>query len=376
MEIKNLSGISFFLLFISIISLLSSCTSNDSHVVKNIKVDVDKCDLSALEDNVSIRKIVQLDNTYPLGNVSKALIVEDKIFIQDKQCEQIIGFNQQGKFLFKIADLGKGPKEYTHIQSFFVDRFNNKIKVLEGTGKILSYDFDGNFISVFNGKEKNCFKQIMNAIQLNKTTQIHIGLGPDFNLEYVDKSGNTRKTYLPFILNRDFSFSNKAFSRNKESILFCHGMDDSIYNINSKGVNARYFVDFMKTKIAQNLYVDNPGEIEKIYEKRKVSLKLDNLNETSDHILFSYWVFDTKNYAGKRTQFAIYNKTNGETFNIVEEFALLPVVDVIEESVCVSIVPPVSVCNSGIKNQKFAKFIKDNNIQEDQNPLLVFWEIL
>ncbi|MGD1834278.1 MAG: 6-bladed beta-propeller [Nitrososphaeraceae archaeon] len=168
MKIKYLSGVSFFLLFISIISLLSSCTSNDSYVVKNIKVDVDKCDLSALEDNVSIRKIVQLDNTYPLGNVSKALIVEDKIFIQDKQCEQIIGFNQQGKFLFKIADLGKGPKEYTHIQSFFVDRFNNKIKVLEGTGKILSYDFDGNFISVFNGKEKNCFKQIMNAIQLNK----------------------------------------------------------------------------------------------------------------------------------------------------------------------------------------------------------------
>ncbi|MFA8435527.1 MAG: 6-bladed beta-propeller [Marinifilaceae bacterium] len=340
-----------------------------------MEVNIHKDEIVDLENRISIKEIVSLDNRYPLGKVTKASFTKDKIIVLDKQSEEIFAYNRKGEFLFKISDKGKGPNEYTHIQSFFIDKFNRKIKVLEGTGKILVYDWTGNFNSVEIADKDLSFSQIMNAMQLDANTEIHCGLGPDFNLAICNSHSGENHKFLPFNEIRDYSFSFKAFSTCENSVLFCHGMNDSIYSIDREGVNANYYVDFKENKIAPALYKGNPQVIDEKYENQVVAVKLDQLNETLDQVLFSYWVFDVKNSKGMKTQFAVYNKSENKTYNVASESAFFPVNDVVENQLCASLVPPVKLLHSERKNQQINEYLDRNEISEDQNPLVLLWEL-
>jgi hypothetical protein len=80
-----------------------------------------------------------------IGNVSKTLIKNNKIYVADfHMASAIFVFDMNGKFLFKIARKGQGPGEYISFHDFDVnsngeififDQHRKKFLVYNDTGK-------------------------------------------------------------------------------------------------------------------------------------------------------------------------------------------------------------------------------------------------
>jgi len=280
--------------------------------------------------------------------------------------------------MFKISDKGKGPDEYIFIQNFFIDSFNNQIKVLSGDGKIISYSpVNGSHIST--KANNNGFVMFMDGVQLSKESEALYTLGPKFNM-VITEQNKPDKNLIPFIEQRDMGFSDKAFSIYKNSILFCHGTNDSIYTISSSGnkIKAGYYIDFKQNKIDPNLYLSSPAMVENRFKEQTIATKLDNLSEADDYLSFSYLLFNPNNAMAVQKQFVIYSKSSQTALNIKGDCYLLPIQDIASGNIFVSLVSPIQIMNpknNYFKEEKLMQFIENKNIPEDSNPLVILWRI-
>lgn len=84
---------------------------------------------------------MQLETTKEslIDKVDKIIFYNDKIFIMDKKISKaIFVFDLQGKFLFKISNIGKGIGEYITLTDFIVNNDNVEI-----------YDFESKNFEIF-----------------------------------------------------------------------------------------------------------------------------------------------------------------------------------------------------------------------------------
>jgi len=357
---------------------LLSCSRNPDEQVQVIHVNVNSNQHAALTDRIDIREIISLDHTHPLGEVRKALAFEGRYYLLDKSSDEIFGFDQDGHFLFRLSDKGKGPDEYIFIQNFYLDPLDHQIRILSGDGKVLSYTFSGE--QAASPVDSCGFGSPMDAVQLNDGAVAVYGLGPSYNLFVQKKDAASGNYYMPFIGVRDMTFSDKAFASGKNEVLFCHGTNDSIYEIGTESspVKAKYYIDFGANRIDPSMYLTNPDAVEKVYTQRTVATKLDDLNETPDFLLFSYLVFDPKKQTDVKKHFIIYEKGAKKVLNMTDDEGLLPVSDVVQGNLFLSLVLPVRILTTGHQTavrEKLANYMTSHQITEESNPLLVLWTL-
>jgi len=355
----------------------TSCVnqSEKSNPLVNIPVDVNQN--TNLDKQVTIQKIVPLDSTLPIGRIRKLSFYDGHYYLLDKSSDEILCYDENGHFKFKIADKGKGPSEYIAIQSFFVDPFHHRLNIISVGGKVLKYTPDGTPEGVQT--DSVGFKMVMNAAQLTSDLTAYYGLGPKYNL-YVRNQRTGESHYsIPFIECRDMSFSNKAFAVGDGSALFCHGTNDSIYEISTvNNVKARYYVDFGANRIDPELYQTNPTAAIKIYQHKNVATKLDNLNDTPDILLFSYLMFHKNDARNVSTQFVMYDKAKKNVMNFQQSQGLFPVRDITDKEAFISLVSPVQILSDGQKDgveKQLSDYIKEHHINEESNPLVVVWKM-
>lgn len=81
-----------------------------------------------------------------ISDITKIEFTDSLIFIQ---CDnELLCFNNTGKFKYTIGNIGKGPGEFHRVNTFFIHENNKEINIIdEATQRILTYDLSGNFIS-------------------------------------------------------------------------------------------------------------------------------------------------------------------------------------------------------------------------------------
>ena len=112
-------------------------------------VDLEKdCEISIF-DIIDSVEVVQLETgAYCLmGDIGKVLSYKGRYYIFDDRQQSLLCFNQNGKFIRKIGERGRGPGEYEHLGDVVIDPFNEQLLLVVPFGYILCYDFDGNFIT-------------------------------------------------------------------------------------------------------------------------------------------------------------------------------------------------------------------------------------
>ena len=73
-----------------------------------------------------------------MGNIIKKIVkIGDRIYVQN--IDEILCFNMEGKFLFKLENTGRGPEEYSYIEDFDVSSDDKNLALLSGK-KLLFYD--------------------------------------------------------------------------------------------------------------------------------------------------------------------------------------------------------------------------------------------
>ena len=77
----------------------------------------------------------------------------DRYYIQDGQRAVLI-FDNTGKFITRIRDLGKGPGQFTQLTDFTIDCVKKQIILLcDIPNRLIYLDLNGNFIKEKNKKE-------------------------------------------------------------------------------------------------------------------------------------------------------------------------------------------------------------------------------
>jgi len=111
-----------------------------------------KVDLS--EQSSSVFDIFKSVEVIPLETSEQSLfayigdleVYEDKFFFVDVKGQQVMTFDESGRFIGKIHREGRGPGEYLYVQSFTLNREDTTITLLQPMGSIFTYKLDGTFI--------------------------------------------------------------------------------------------------------------------------------------------------------------------------------------------------------------------------------------
>ncbi len=97
--------------------------------------------LSDIAENIEYIPLQTTENSLIGAFTLKTLNVDDRIYIQNGgMAGEILCFDLNGKFLFKISNKGRGPEEYDFITDFDISSDNKILTILSGsTRKLVSY---------------------------------------------------------------------------------------------------------------------------------------------------------------------------------------------------------------------------------------------
>lgn len=97
------------------------------------------------------KEIISLETTAEslISGIDKLEIKDNKFFILDENQDVIFIFDRTGKYITKIADIGRGPQEYYDLSDFHID--DDLIYLVAGSSshQIMCYNLDGKFQKSF-----------------------------------------------------------------------------------------------------------------------------------------------------------------------------------------------------------------------------------
>lgn len=142
MKLRNL-----FLLLLICILLIFGCKNNNNKQLNLKIIEINEADAASINLSVIAEssEVIKLEASKAciMGTILGIEVSGDYLFARDGL--NIYQFDRRGKFIQKIGVSGKGPHEYINITCFTIDAQSEKV-FIGSLGKILCFDFDGNFI--------------------------------------------------------------------------------------------------------------------------------------------------------------------------------------------------------------------------------------
>ena len=125
--------------------LMVSCTTHSHEGSINLHQD-NSIPLSELFSEVRLLPLETTPESF-ISQIREIVYHQSRFYILDSRLQKIFCFDENGKFLFRIAAQGKGPGEYSFIQSINVDAANQQLMLLDpATARVHYFDLDGNFV--------------------------------------------------------------------------------------------------------------------------------------------------------------------------------------------------------------------------------------
>lgn len=293
-------------------ALFADAEDNDSTPVINFSdLDLDRIPkFSDIFDSISFVKLETRDDVL-IGRIDKILAVNDKYVILDESlAKAVLVFDEQGKFVNKIGNNGRGPKEYDSPNDIAYDRYRHEIVIRNNNRKVLMFfKIDGTFVEeipvdFYFGTMGVASADIIAIYRNNK------GSGKDdYNLVMIDRDGNTRNQLLPIDRTTDLLSPpcKGAFSAYGDSLQFMPQYSRTVYDVNESGIAPRYRLDFGKRNIPYSLLkgITNRELSKKIRDSRNYMF-CNKFAETADHLIFDFINYDGSVYN------CYYSKATGD----------------------------------------------------------------
>lgn len=301
-----------FIFFSLSIFMFSGCNSpkKDMEIkLRKIPVTIEK--KIKLSDFVSRVDYSILPEKIGIARVDKAQIFDNHYFLADFDLTKSISvLDNDLQFLFEIKRNGEGPGEYSAILDFTVNKDNKTLDILS-LDKLISYDFQGNFIK--EHKLPGILSKIQHISKNNyliyKAKSLHSDfIGPDdisilwnWNTETNEAiriPSTAENIKLPFFTERN----NLNFQDGK--ILFSANFLDTIYVYNTeiKLLEKRFF-DSEKVYLPEEIRIKTKGRLNSD-QLQKYFHQLPNLLENETHAITLLM------YEGKFLNLIFNKKTN------------------------------------------------------------------
>ena len=126
------------------------------------------CDYGEVIDSV---RYVQLGDEQGVMGVPKRVIgYNNKFYIQEEKFDRVFILDESGKCINKIANKGRGPKEYLSISNIDINKVTDELVIVDGlSNRLFLYDLDGNFKKV-----QKIAGQTDMSLWLKDSTYIHL----------------------------------------------------------------------------------------------------------------------------------------------------------------------------------------------------------
>lgn len=266
-----------------------------------------------------------------LANCDKVIFHEDRFYVYDSQFSHLLAFDRQGKYLFRVGNLGHGPGEYQSIYGFSVDTNADKILVYSLDNQaVFEYSLEGRFIEKkgvdFYGHD---FDLAPNGDYIFNLRYNDNGLYAKDNVFVTNRQGKVNTQLFPYpqtATKMVIGFS--GFLCIEDDLgYYAHTFSDTIYRVdwNTQKVQALFKLDLGSKHWPHGLDFNKFDD--------KDFLQYNYLSERAfvrDDLLF-FGFLESERFAGgaklgQTPKTGILNMTNGElltTNNAANEFLLM-----------------------------------------------------
>lgn len=227
---------------------------------------------------------------YPIGEVKRIRIWQDKVFIQDLHHNQLFVFDTKGVFITKIGQSGRGPEEYGVITDFDVDDSNGDVFIYDNmTQHVFIYSQTGEFQKkVFISRHKDFFRLHDDGFVLYR---MNPELGTPYELEMYSATGSLIWSYFegkPEEMGSSFPVFGEGLDK---TILFSKVRQDTVFRISGDDVRKAFCFDFGPNRISDEhraLLDKEPLRTSEICMKNNYAHAINGLLETEDYLFFRY----------------------------------------------------------------------------------------
>lgn len=106
------------------------------------KIDLSKMDSPSFFDYFSKIELIPLEtsDTCLIKDFNERIYYKGNFYFCDRAQKQVLAFDSDGKFLYKVDKAGNGPGEYSSLSSFQFNPFTGDLDLLIPMGGIYKYD--------------------------------------------------------------------------------------------------------------------------------------------------------------------------------------------------------------------------------------------
>ena len=381
-------------IFYIIISLLvTGCNlnkSNQHHFIEenpnvtDLAIDPVKANSIDTKSLIKEVKLIKLEkkNESLIGMVNEVRIALNNIYLLDRLSASVYCFGMDGNFKFKIANQGRGPKEYIDAETFCIDEINKEIVLCERARKrVHRYD-------AMQGSFKDIIDLGIYVEQITKNKDRFFLVSDEYNKDKLQVYSSTMKKallgYFPFDAKKNDYTPPQIISNFRGNILYTHPFADIIYQINEGSVKPIYNIDFGPYKIDPTFF---KGDLSQIKQKenefltRKYASSIHFLLENEQYISFRY-------PHGKEFRQVFLVKENNNILNInqiknQETGFILPFPVAAYENYFVSVIYPTDIevdMNRGVRvlNDEIEQdglLAELQHLKQDDNAAVLIYQI-
>jgi hypothetical protein len=308
-----------------------------------------------------------------IKQIDKLILHNDKFYILDKGQSAVLVFSSIGKYLFKIQSVGRGPGEYSLLYDININEFRNTLDLLNPRGKLLSYDFEGNFVD-----------ELMLPM---KASHFFHHLNPDtiiFNTKYEPKKLAYFSKHANCLVNTSFSFPefiyqtpliqlSSPFVKYGKEFLFFQGYSNTIYTLKGTEMKERFTWNFGDHNINLEEFPDNESiQFYINYLKKSDFVWGFTHYAENDDIILTRFVYDETLYN------LIYYKQQKKYIIVrkITEDVYFPIVYILTNDKLITTIEPSKIqliLKPGMLDEHEAQIYK--SIDPEDNPVIVIYTL-
>jgi hypothetical protein len=264
--------------------------SQHNHIIYNID-NSDEGNHFSWDHLVTIEKIIPLEtNNYSsMGNIYKGQITKNKIALLDMNSNLMV-FDLNGQFLFKIGNKGHGPGEFLHIRDFMV--LDDEILILDYKRIHCYASVDGNYLRTII---LNIRDEIFNPgnFLVFDSCRLYLWDGSDEN--YPLKKDAYRLVFMKecrfeasFFKNNHPCLAHNRFSQGPEGHFFMgpNDGDNKVYELTRDSISVAFELKFSKKELPLNYFVQNRIEDMNEYLRSNYYKAISNIFVTGSYAYF------------------------------------------------------------------------------------------
>lgn len=363
----------------------TSLTIQKDSAIVNLTVDLKNYQgvpYDSLIDKISFIRL-ETNEQCLIGETSQIICTDSLIFISDRRVSKsIFCFDRQGNFKYKVGAVGQGPGEYAGYYCYITLSPNKEYLVVMDWGKIIYYDYAGNFIKETMTPQKHALRNI--EFIDNNLASFEFSGNPEVNERPMLSVYNEQKKLIlsafstieteHFILSPSYplrKFGNELY--------FNPPYSDTFYKVTNETISKAYKINFIG---------GGAPPIEKGMDCRVYSELLDKVTYCEDFtILKDAAVFELRTPSGYGSPFIVYffatqkaRNCNMTSNNPLFNFHNIPIARDGDNTL---VVPNSALKLIGIKENMYNSPNIDkavlsklyDGLTEESNPVLFFFQI-